>query len=259
MDWSQFNWQLRRGDFEAARQLLESVVDKNKLVVNNDDMAPLRHYGHTPLHEVCMCDFLGDNKSWSPTNVQLDAFRLLLWWIVTEGGIDVNVIDSRGQTPLHCLATGLGDGGWVVRELLKLKINARPDGVSKLGPTPLALAVVRRKHSIVKELLKARADPTLARESLGRDFRHDGERCYQARCDYLAAVQRPLSAQQEATVLLGIRRRPMNVPELPRDVMRMIAHMVLDSPNDDVGEAADAAAHCAKRTRGDFSVSCVSI
>ena len=103
----------------------------------------------SPLHAVCW-DANYKETNYEPT---VQIINLLL-----NAGIDVNIKDSMGDTPLH--EAVFGDGANITAVKTLIKRGAKVDSVSNDGMTPLMLAASRAEAECVYILLEAGADKT---------------------------------------------------------------------------------------------------
>ncbi|WP_300721395.1 ankyrin repeat domain-containing protein, partial [uncultured Brachyspira sp.] len=95
---------------------------------------------------------INDNNGYTPLHLAVDEKNMkMIRLLLSQPGINMNAKDNNGDTPLHlAVVNGRMD---IIRELLKLPdidINAKDNN----GDTPLHWAVVKEYTDIVQELLK---------------------------------------------------------------------------------------------------------
>ena len=74
-------------------------------------------------------------------------------------GVDLNVPDIAGYTPLHYCSTNSGNEITLVLAEVLLKAGADVDAKNRLGETPLSIATLAYKYDVIQLLLDHGADP----------------------------------------------------------------------------------------------------
>jgi ankyrin repeat protein len=138
--------------FSASFEFLKAVTERDvgtaaRLISNNPSIINFRNAdtGDTALH-------IAIKRSDAPW------MRFLL-----DRGANPNARDANGDTALHIAATRGYTDGAVVLLAFKADINAPNDN----GETPLIKAVQARQEAIVKLLMEAKADVTIADNASG--------------------------------------------------------------------------------------------
>lgn len=128
-------------------------------------------YGRTALHKAC---WMGDSQSLKQMNE--DVVRTIN--LLVSSGLDVNVRDSKHNTPMHEAASG--DWGNLSAISTLLQHGANPDPIGHDGMTPLMLAASRGEVECVRALLAANANPTQV-DRLGKsaiDYARENYECW---------------------------------------------------------------------------------
>lgn len=147
--------------FSASYEFLKAVNDREvgtaaRLLSNNPSIINFRNAdtGDTALH-------IAVKRSDAPW------MRFLL-----DRGANADARDAAGDTALHIAATRGYREGVTLLLAFKADINAPNDN----GETPLIKAVQNRQEQIVKALVDAKADPTIADNASGFNAIEHAER-----------------------------------------------------------------------------------
>jgi len=167
------HWATAHGHVDAVRVLLESGAGYNEMANVKDKE------GWTPLHRACQQPPPKEKNSNQKEEEDADTLNVevedkkratIVELLLTKGGVDPNVTDSRGNhMAIHlCAMNGYAS---VASVILSHSQRAEVDPVNKITRTPLMYACVEDHAPVVKVLLKHGADP------LARDMLHNEWNC----------------------------------------------------------------------------------
>ncbi|HEY9828495.1 MAG TPA: ankyrin repeat domain-containing protein [Stenomitos sp.] len=137
--------------YDAAFDTNEFAVD---FLLKNGANPHLRSFrGTTPLHAVCWgCDD-SFKINWKPIQKTIRIIQQLL-----DAGINVNIADDLGYTPIH--EAVFGDGGYLTALKTLLENGADANALTNHKTTPLMLAAMEGELECMQNLLANGADMT---------------------------------------------------------------------------------------------------
>jgi len=198
---------LRSNDIESFKQRYDKIMVEEDYIIGN---------GHwTFLHLVCISNY---NVSDNPEFVR---------WMVQERGMNVNILSTKKETPLHYAVCGLPN---CTNVLLKLGANVHAENRNAETPIYYNLTNYIYKHQYVSRKYVNEHDERVSLKNITWLLLDHGARID---CDvplYLQSMQQGRErARKTAIIILGIKRFRKSTIFNSRDEVGLIARFTWEN------------------------------